>query len=60
MSTFGGPEGPEKLCGECYAARFPGKAVGTVTWARECTSCHKPTPSLSTLAKVDREPARSE
>ena len=24
---------------------------------RECTQCHKPTPSLSTLVKVDREPA---
>lgn len=60
MSTFGGPEAPEKLCLACFSERFPGQPVGTLTWARECTQCHKPTPSLSTLVKVNREAARSE
>lgn len=46
---------PEKLCFDCYRQRFPGKPVGMTTWGRECTQCHKPTPSLSMLVKVERE-----
>lgn len=43
----------EKLCHGCYAARFPGERPRRLTWARECTECHAPTPSMSTLVKIE-------
>lgn len=49
------PPRPEKLCHACYLALFPGQPVGMLTWGRECTECHTPTPSLSTLIKVERK-----
>lgn len=45
--------GVEKLCRSCFVARFPGRRVVMITWGRVCTGCGKPTPSLSTLIKVE-------
>lgn len=43
-----------KLCAACYEATFPGTKARTVTWGRQCSACHKPTPSFATLFKVER------
>lgn len=44
---------PDKLCWACFRERFPDAQPGTFTWGRECTACHKPTPTLSVLVKVN-------
>jgi hypothetical protein len=46
----------EKLCGACFAERYPDRRPGVVVWARECTACRKPTQSRDTLIKVETAP----
>lgn len=43
-----------KLCDACYAAEYPNTKPRIRTWGRQCSSCHKPTPSLATLIKVEQ------
>lgn len=52
MSTFRAAR-PAKLCMDCFSELYPGQMPGTFTWGRECTKCHKPTPSLARLVKID-------
>lgn len=59
MSAFTKSQ-PEKLCWACFTTRFPDRKPGTMTWGRECTQCHKPTPTLSTLVKIEPQEADSD
>lgn len=48
-----------KVCRDCFRDMFGAQLkIQTLTWGRECARCHKPTPTMTTMAKIHADAIR--